>query len=875
MIRIFEQNETSFTTLGLGVLKDAIACVVKEELNGSFELELEYPITGQHYDKIGLRKILFAKPNMYDREQPFRIYAISKPLNGIITINAEHISYDTSGYLVMPFNGENKSISLDDTLLKIKDRTIPQSPFDIIRDPNKENSDISMESFVPISVRSILSGSEGTIHDTYGGEFKFDIFDIILTKQRGSNKGFTVRYGKNMTELEQEISSEKIYSGIFPFYFKEINETKTTVERYHQRAYIINDVKPFYYNWLASNEEGKVIIPIVENVGLQIVTEGEYFKNVVVFKRARVDDPLVELINVYEIAGGPFETGGYLSTSSDGDPIIPKPYTIYKVISEGTTNYKKNIVYYDGNYELYSSDGFYIIPEEEPVKILAGPVTETVQRNDYVDLKTKLPETNGIIFINGHENDNPKKILSIDLSQFFSSKPEEDILEHVALDYIIKNNLTELTNSIKVSFIKLSESQEYKDFSQLENVQLGDIVGVIYEKLGVNDSLRVISTSYDALSNRYSEIELGKKSKSLADGTLQSGDPVSSLKNDSGFTDNVTVQKIVAQDVNASYIYGKSAELVDAIINNLQVQKLNVPGLIEASYATIDNLVAQLLTAENAEIKNVLSTGELKVRGDVDILSGSIKIGKANESSSYVFEVDREGNLTAESVDIRGGIINVAGWFYIDETGLVTATKAMIDTLNSKYINTESIDTAQIKTTKILFDDEDISIQRYIEEGVDREQKINLSFDNVVVTNNPNSTLVSLRVFTVGNKQIYKDKDISVSIKFLNHETNKIDIFRGTVTLLSGTYHKTETFTINENVFVPLNPISIFPTYYVDIKPGIVTKKLIAKIDGVDYTLAGSGPGPALGGVKIIVSNIEPDIGALELINGDFWYEYD
>ena len=114
MIILYEKNERHFTSLGLGVLRDALSCGVSEGLNDAYELEMEYPIDGLHFNKIILQRIIFAKPNQYDNPQPFRIYNITKPLNGIITINAEHISYDMSGYTVKPFD----AIDLEDTLQK-------------------------------------------------------------------------------------------------------------------------------------------------------------------------------------------------------------------------------------------------------------------------------------------------------------------------------------------------------------------------------------------------------------------------------------------------------------------------------------------------------------------------------------------------------------------------------------------------------------------------------------------------------------------------------------------------------------------------------------------------------------------------------------
>ena len=92
-------DSTSWGSFGLGALSDAVSCEVTEERNGQYELEMMYPVSGQHYSDLELRAIILAKPNFNDNPQPFRIYNISKPLNGIVTVNAQHLCYDLSGYV--------------------------------------------------------------------------------------------------------------------------------------------------------------------------------------------------------------------------------------------------------------------------------------------------------------------------------------------------------------------------------------------------------------------------------------------------------------------------------------------------------------------------------------------------------------------------------------------------------------------------------------------------------------------------------------------------------------------------------------------------------------------------------------------------------
>ena len=45
---------------GIGVLSDAVSCVVTEELNGDYSLKMTYPLTGAWYKDIGLRSLIVA-----------------------------------------------------------------------------------------------------------------------------------------------------------------------------------------------------------------------------------------------------------------------------------------------------------------------------------------------------------------------------------------------------------------------------------------------------------------------------------------------------------------------------------------------------------------------------------------------------------------------------------------------------------------------------------------------------------------------------------------------------------------------------------------------------------------------------------------------
>lgn len=221
---LYESTESTFETNGLGVLSDTISCQVIEERNGIFEITLEYPLTGIHYQEIKQRRIIFVKPNPYEDPQPFRIYRITKPLSGKITVYAQHISYDLSGVPVSPFS----SGSVTGALSGLKTNAAVTNPFSFWTDKTS-TGDFAVT--VPTSTRTLLGGSDGSILDVFGGEYKFDRWTVRLYNNRGKNSGVSIRYGKNLMDLQQDENISNVVTGIYPYWLSSEGELTELPEK--------------------------------------------------------------------------------------------------------------------------------------------------------------------------------------------------------------------------------------------------------------------------------------------------------------------------------------------------------------------------------------------------------------------------------------------------------------------------------------------------------------------------------------------------------------------------------------------------------------------------------------------------------------------
>ena len=220
---LYSPNTTDFSSFGLGVLTDTISCEVTEERNGVFECLLKYPVSGQHYGLIAKECIIKAKPNDTAADQAFRIYRITKPLNGIVTIHGQHISYDLANVPVLPFSTESRSPQLILTQLLAGDTRFTGWT---------DYSDAKAFSVTqPKSVRACLGGTDGSMLSKWYGEFEWDNFTVKFHSHRGQKTGVVIEYGKNLTALEQDEDNSGVYTALLPYavYTPEGTDTETVV----------------------------------------------------------------------------------------------------------------------------------------------------------------------------------------------------------------------------------------------------------------------------------------------------------------------------------------------------------------------------------------------------------------------------------------------------------------------------------------------------------------------------------------------------------------------------------------------------------------------------------------------------------------------
>ena len=194
MITIHEKTAKTFDTIGLGTLVPG-SCIVEEELNGAYELEMKHPYDeGGKWKRIERGRILYASTPR--GKQPFRIYYV-KPTMKEIAVNARHIFYDLLDNQCKPITHSGTATA---ALAALQAAFVYPMPFSF-------DTDISITGTLTTGrmnpVQALLSDDDEATSFVkgYGGELLRDGFRVSVKAALGQDRGVSIRYGKNLVGL--------------------------------------------------------------------------------------------------------------------------------------------------------------------------------------------------------------------------------------------------------------------------------------------------------------------------------------------------------------------------------------------------------------------------------------------------------------------------------------------------------------------------------------------------------------------------------------------------------------------------------------------------------------------------------------------------
>lgn len=524
---LFDGSATNYNTQGIGALSDCILALVTEQRNGIYELEFTYPITGVRYGDITKGRIVVVSHDERKDLQPFIIYRISRPISGVVTVNAHHISYELNNVIVGPYEANNIGTAFDG----FHDHAMTDNSFTFWTDKTSAGT---FKVAAPASVRALLGGTSGSILDAFGGgEYEFDNKTVKLYQHRGHDNGVTIRYGKNLTDITADTDAGSLYNAVIPYW---------------------------------SNAEDTIVY------------------------------------------GGIVQGNGGITRE-----------------------------------EIWTDEGSLPIQDEN---------------GETITFHASL-----------------RQVVPMDLSGEFSEAPTVAQLEARA-QTILNNNEPWIPKvNIKIDFIALWQTEEYKNIAPLERVSLCDTVTVQYAELGVDATAKVIRVVWDVLAERYSEMELGDAKTSFADVLMANTDERidGKIKDLTTYTDMENAIAHATELITGGmgghivFLYDANEHPTDMLVMDtddastaVHVLRINVNGIgfssngIQGPYTSAWTLDSRF----NADFIVAGTMSAARIHG------GTLVLGGVNNGNGAIVVYDASGNVIGRwnnsGIEINGGIIRTS-----------------------------------------------------------------------------------------------------------------------------------------------------------------------------------------------------------------------
>ena len=664
----------------LTYLPDAVTATVTEEINNQYDLVMEYPVTGAGYDYVEINRIIACKPNPHSSVQGFRIYKISKPIDGIVEITANHISYDLNGYILNPFTVTNKTP--DEVINAIGEHSSTTCPFEFSSDINKTVSKFAVSK--PISIREMLGGklsNELSLIQTTSGEFEFDNLHVSLKQARGSNNGVRISYGKNLTDFRYDEDSSPFYTGVYPYWM-----TTKKPDSQNQTASSSSTVSVSNQQFFeATAQYGNMNLVLSVSKGSTsgsnttlnwslyfkiIVVGGYHFRyqnscSVTINGVKKFSSGNVKEIDIHGMSvGQTVQLASGTATVPSSKVSVPVSATFIQLQdTRGTWKISGNYAMTGGTEvvtNVETDDIYYCVTLDGNDKIHNYETDAKIKKLYALDLskEIEIPKDDKGNYIYP-DNTAAGQQARTNIRNQLNTAFQKYLSEH---DAPIVND-----DSLEVSFVDLVQSTEYGDYAALETVNIGDIVTVDFPLYGVSKSKECVKTEYDVLSDSYITLTLGELTDTLAS-TIQNGVNLAQR--------NTVNAEQLANSVNANFnsiqalnITASTIQADYVVVNERLTATEASIGSLTADYGSFKTLTAGSFTAVNASITN-LST----VYATISSLSAT-NATISNLSTVYA---------TISSLSATNATISNLSTVYATISSL-SATNAAISNLSTVY----------------------------------------------------------------------------------------------------------------------------------------------------------------------------------------------
>lgn len=207
MIQLYKADNTNYDFNGNFIIHPE-SCNLEAELNGTWTLTTAYPHldNDEVFNEIKADAVIKAD-TWLNEAQLFRIYSIDKT-DDDVTAYARPIFFDAKNETML-FDVHPTNCTGQSALDKMCAGTRYSGESDI--------KDISTAYYVRKNlIEAISSSDENSFLSRWKGEIIYNNYKVIINRAAGQDRGASVRFGKNMTAVEQDISYDDITTRIIP-----------------------------------------------------------------------------------------------------------------------------------------------------------------------------------------------------------------------------------------------------------------------------------------------------------------------------------------------------------------------------------------------------------------------------------------------------------------------------------------------------------------------------------------------------------------------------------------------------------------------------------------------------------------------------------
>lgn len=337
MLTIYNEFTTNFNNNGIGILRDVISANIVEELNGCYELEMEYPIKGYLSEEIKEGNVIKAKS--VESYQLFRIKHVKKNLNRKVVV-ATHIFYDWNDDFIE--DTYPQKLAGQAALNWLVDHTVNSNKkFTAYSDITK----IATARYVRRNpVECLIGNIDNSFINVWGGELERDNFTIKMLENRGTDTGYKIIAGKNLTGIEVNVDYSNIITKIMPQGFDGLLLPEKYVESPHIDEYPNEKIKKVEFSEVQIVDDDE---HPENNVNEETAYELLRVKSKELFDKDKIDIPVVDIkVELIELSKTREYKGKYdfLETLKLGDTLYTKVDTLDIDISIKIVKYKWDVL---------------------------------------------------------------------------------------------------------------------------------------------------------------------------------------------------------------------------------------------------------------------------------------------------------------------------------------------------------------------------------------------------------------------------------------------------------------------------------------------------------------------------------------------------